>query len=349
MPTITPEANQPSIVYGSAPACTISMRLADLEPLIPTNCLLRECLPTETVKLPADRVLGHVVPILSLDVLAGLVPDFVKSAPGFVRLPLARVALGYTLREQIVSGGTPAWKALETPLTSPVASLNLFFAKPSATEEIDLGIEPEAIEDEPEPERHAEDLEDEPSARKLSDLISSLPTFRRKTVGPIPDENAIITIKPDFPALDTFGDEVLPEQDALQSLFMTDEKLSTKRVVELCGDLPGIKSCLLTSDDAFIASQNVPAGLDIASLSSKATAMARAMHEASADMGIGEIPALTLHTEKGPISVFQNASHTMLVFHADRGFIPGVREKVSLALGEVTRSRLCLPPPTNET
>lgn len=349
MPTITPEANQPSVVYGSAPGRTISMRLADLEPLIPTTCLLRECLPNETVDLPADRVLGHVVPILSLDVLAGLVPDFVKSAPEFIRLPLARVALGYTLREQIVSGGAPAWKPLETPLTSPVASLNLFFTKPSATEETDSDIEIEAIEEEPAPEHSTEALQDETSARKLSDLISSLPTFRRKTVDPTSNENAIITIKPDFPALDTFGDEVLPEQDALQSLFMTDEKLSTKRVVELCGDLPGIKSCLLTSDDAFIASQNVPAGLDIASLSSKATAMARAMHEASADMGIGEIPALTLHTEKGPISVFQNDSHTMLVFHADRGFIPGVREKVSLALGEVTRSRLSLPPPTNET
>jgi predicted regulator of Ras-like GTPase activity (Roadblock/LC7/MglB family) len=208
-------------------------------------------------------------------------------------------------------------------------------------------MEPEIIDEEPIPELATEVPQDEIPLRKLSDLISTLPTFRRKTEET--NANTIITIKADFPTHYTLGDEILPEQDALQSLFMTDEKLSTKRVVELCGELPGIKSCLLTSDDAFIASQNVPAGLDIASLSSKATAMARAMHEASADMGIGEIPALTLHTEKGPISVFQNESHTMLVFHADRGFIPGVREKVTLALGGVARSRLCLPPPTNET
>lgn len=347
MPTITLEANQSSIVYGSAPARAISIRLADLEPLIPNACLIRRCLPDETVDLPTDRVLGHIVPMLSLEVLADLVPDFVESAPEIIRLPLSRVALGYTLREQILSSTEPTWKALESPLSSPVASLNLFFARPSATEESYPSMEPEIIDEEPIPELATEVPQDETPLRKLSDLISTLPTFRRKTEET--NKNTIITIKPDFPTHDTLGDEILPEQDALQSLFMTDEKLSTKRVVELCGELPGIKSCLLTSDDAFIASQNVPAGLDIASLSSKATAMARAMHEASADMGIGEIPALTLHTEKGPISVFQNESHTMLVFHADRGFIPGVREKVTLALGGVARSRLCLPPPKNET
>jgi len=349
MPTISPEANQPSVVYGSAPTRTISMRLADLEPLIPTTYLIRRCLPDEIVDLPADRILGHVVPTLSLEVLADLAPDFVKAAPEIIRLPLTRVALGYNLREQILCATTPSWKALESPLASPVASLNLFFARTSATEENDFSMEPEVINEDPIPELATPLPEDEVPLRKLSDLISNLPTFRRKTEKTTLNQSAIITIKSDFPTLDTFGDEILPEQDALQSLFMTDEKLSTKRVVELCGDLPGIRSCLLTSDDAFIASQNVPAGLDIASLSSKATAMARAMHEASAEMGIGEIPALTLHTEKGPISVFQNENHTMLVFHADRGFIPGVREKVTLALGEVTRSRLCLPPPPNET
>ena len=347
MPIITFESTQPPVVYGSVPARTISMLLADLESLIPKEFLLRKSTPDESVNLSAGHVLGHIVPMLCLRELAILVPDFVEPNPDMIRLPVSRVALGYTLREQLVTATTPKEETLETRLASPVASLNLFFAKPPEAEEIDILIEPEVIEENPLPERTAEAPPDEISARKLSDLISKLPTFHRKTEEPI--SNAIITIKPDFPALDTFGDELLPEQDALQSLFMTDEKLSTKRVVELCGDLPGIKSCLLASDDAFIASQNVPDGLDIASLSSKATAMARAMHEASADMGIGEIPALTLHTEKGPISIFQNENHTMLVFHADRGFIPGVREKVALALGEVTRSRLCLPPPKNET
>jgi hypothetical protein len=51
------------------------------------------------------------------------------------------------------------------------------------------------------------------------------------------------------------------------------------------------------------------------------------MHEASAGMGIGEIPAVTLHTAKGPLSIFQREHLAMLVFHSDRGFIPGCAKK----------------------
>ena len=210
MPTISPEANQPSVVYGSAPTRTISMRLADLEPLIPTTYLIRRCLPDEIVDLPADRILGHVVPILSLEVLADLAPDFVKAAPEIIRLPLTRVALGYNLREQILCATTPSWKALESPLASPVASLNLFFARTSATEENDFSMEPEVINEDPIPELATPLPEDEVPLRKLSDLISNLPTFRRKTEETTLNQSAIITIKPDFPTLDTFGDEILP-------------------------------------------------------------------------------------------------------------------------------------------
>jgi hypothetical protein len=60
-------------------------------------------------------------------------------------------------------------------------------------------------------------------------------------------------------------------------------------------------------------------------------------------MGIGTVPAVTLHTEKGVISFFHREDLTMLVFHKDRGFIPGVREKMAAVLGELTKARLTLP------
>jgi hypothetical protein len=33
----------------------------------------------------------------------------------------------------------------------------------------------------------------------------------------------------------------------------------------------------------------------------------------------------------------------MLVFHRDRGFVPGVREKMADVLGELSKARLTLP------
>jgi hypothetical protein len=76
--------------------------------------------------------------------------------------------------------------------------------------------------------------------------------------------------------------------------------------------------------------------------------MLRAMHDASAGMGIGEIPAVTLHTARGPLSIFQKEHLAMLVFHGDRGFVPGVREKMTAALTELTRAPLALPSHTPE-
>jgi hypothetical protein len=146
----------------------------------------------------------------------------------------------------------------------------------------------------------------------------------------------------------TAAESDLPDQHALQALFMTDENLNTSRVVELCGGLPGIQSCVLTSENQVVASHNIPEGLDIVSLSSNAAAMLRAMHDASAGMGIGEIPAVTLHTARGPLSIFQKEHLAMLVFHGDRGFVPGVREKMTATLTELTHAPLTLPSPTPE-
>jgi predicted regulator of Ras-like GTPase activity (Roadblock/LC7/MglB family) len=78
-------------------------------------------------------------------------------------------------------------------------------------------------------------------------------------------------------------------------------------------------------------------------MSAHASDMLRAMRQSSARMGIGAVPAVTLHTEKGVISFFHRDDLTMLVFHRDRAFIPGVREKMSAVLGELSKVRLTLP------
>ncbi len=148
-------------------------------------------------------------------------------------------------------------------------------------------------------------------------------------------ETVHVAERPDAPEI--------PEQDGLQALFLTEEKLSVDRVIELCGELPGINSCVLAHGSLVVAAHNVPANVDLVSLSAHAAEMLRAMRESSARMGVGTVPAVTLHSEKGVISFFHRDDLTMLVFHKDRGFIPGVREKMAAVLGELTKVRLTLP------
>ena len=133
------------------------------------------------------------------------------------------------------------------------------------------------------------------------------------------------------------------EQEPLQALFLTEETMTVSRVIELCGGLPGVNSCVLAHGSVVVASHNVPDGVDLVSMSAHAADMLRAMRESSARMGVGTVPAVTLHTEKGVISFFNREDLTMLVFHRDRGFVPGVREKMAAVLGELTKARLTLP------
>jgi predicted regulator of Ras-like GTPase activity (Roadblock/LC7/MglB family) len=134
----------------------------------------------------------------------------------------------------------------------------------------------------------------------------------------------------------------IPEQDSLQALFHTEEQLSVDRVLELCGNLPGIHSCVLSHGSDVIAAHNTPDSVDIVSLSAHALEMLKAMRASSAKMGIGAVPAVTVHSEKGPITFFHQEDLCLLVLHKDRAFIPGVREKLQFVMDELAKAKLPL-------
>lgn len=136
---------------------------------------------------------------------------------------------------------------------------------------------------------------------------------------------------------------VLSNQDDLQAIFLTDETLTPERIVELCGGFPGINSCVLSRGGGVIASHNVPDTIDLVSLSAHALEMIRAMRESSAKMGVGAVPAVTIHSEKGPITFFHEEDLCFLVLHKDRGFVPGVREKLQHVVHHLAQARLPRP------
>lgn len=137
----------------------------------------------------------------------------------------------------------------------------------------------------------------------------------------------------------------IPDQDGLQAIFLTEETLGLDRVIELCGDLPGVRSCVLSHGTAVLASHKVPDSLDLVSLSAHAVEMLDAMRASSAKMGIGAVPAVTVHSAKGPITFFNQEDLCLLVLHKDRGFVPGVREKLQQVIEELSRANLPLPMP----
>lgn len=333
MSAAQPSAATESRMDRTAPPEKVCVRLSDIATALPLECLLRAIEDGEAVELPADHVFYHIVPTLSLQVLAGIRPDLIKPSDRIVQLPARRLAKTYALREAADNLCNPCGGLLwREDIPSPSSHLGKILTPPGPEE---LGQEASPpFAQEPRP------TDVEPPPGRLAEIISNLPTFQRVT------ETTFLTLKPLQPEhgpLPARTQPDIPEQLALQTLFMTEESLTTDRVVELCGGLPGIQSCVLTSGSQVLASHNLPDGLDIVSLSSNASAMLQAMQDASAAMGIGDIPAVTLHTAKGPLSIFQKEQLAMLVFHGERGFIPGVREKMTTALAELARAPLALP------
>ena len=158
-----------------------------------------------------------------------------------------------------------------------------------------------------------------------------------------PAQEAVLVEVERLPKFESRRSAEIPDQDALQAMFMTEEFLSVERVVELSGGLPGIKSCVLAHGSAVLASHNVPESIDLVSLSAHALEMLAAMRQSAARMGVGAVPAVTIHSEKGPITFFHQDDLCLLVLHKDRGFVPGVREKLQKVVECLSETNLILP------
>ena len=171
------------------------------------------------------------------------------------------------------------------------------------------------------------------------------PPMAGTTFQPAPsEESAAVWVETEHLPKSPVGRSVeIPDQDGLQSVFMTEDVLSVERVLELSGGLPGIKSCILSHGSTVLASHNVPDTIDLVSLSANAVEMLKAMRQSVAKMGVGAIPAVTIHSEKGPITFFHQKDLCLLVLHKDRGFVPGVREKLQQVVTELARTNLALP------
>jgi len=211
-----------------------------------------------------------------------------------------------------------------------------------------------------------------PSATKKG-FFASLPIFRRTELPEKPSAPEPASVPPPAPSPESAGlpegtaatssgkelvaaapvlerlwkldprDE-LADASALQALFMTDEKLTLEKVVSKAGELPGLDACVLAHGDRVICASKAPAGTDLQTLSGQAMTMLTQIRDSSEKMGLGSVPAVTLHADRGVISFLHKGELCLLVLHADRGFVPGVRERLQEMLGHLSEARPALPP-----
>ena len=326
------------------------------------------------IDLPCSEILHGSVPRISLGRLGELASGLVRIPDGRdqaekIALPPGWIALHFrmvTRREELP---TETEKESSPVIIEPLAVDPVAEAPKTVVPEKEvtvLDVEPVG-EPVTEPVRGNEELKEEPVSAPKKGFFSSLPMFRRtEPAEKNPATAAVPILEPAKPAQEgsvpSAGKELVPSapvlerlwkldpQDeladgsALQALFMTDEKLTLEKVVSKAGELPGLDACVLAHGDRVICASKAPAGTDLQTLSGQAMTMLSQIRDSSEKMGLGSVPAVTLHADRGVVSFLHRGELYLLVLHADRGFVPGVRERLQEMLGHLSEARPALPP-----
>jgi predicted regulator of Ras-like GTPase activity (Roadblock/LC7/MglB family) len=332
------------------------------------------------IDLPCSEILQGNVPGISLGRLGELPSGLVRIPEGRdnaerIILPPGWIALHFrmvTRREELPSEPEKEkTSALIEPLVihevaetettaSPNKEVAVLEVEPVA--EAARGNEGVSIT----PVEFKEEPKEEPLAATKKGFFSSLPIFRRTSVSEkppapapaSPDHSEPVKLPSAFPA----NKELVPvapalerlwkmdphdelaDGSSLQALFMTDEKLTLERVVSKAGELPGLDACVLAHGDRVICASKAPADTDLQTLSGQAMTMLSQIRDSSEKMGLGAVPAVTLHADRGVVSFLHRGELCLLVLHSDRGFVPGVRERLQEMLGYLSEARPALPP-----
>lgn len=330
------------------------------------------------IDLPCSEILLGNVPGISLGRLVELASGLVRVPEGRdnaerIILPPGWIALHFrmvTRREELPSEPEKEeTSALIEPLVIHEVAETAKTAAPKKEVTV-LAVEPvaEPTRGNKEASIAADEFKEEPAAAPKKGFFSSLPIFRRtefsvKDPG-LPSASPMESAKtaPEkkeappgkeliaaAPALERLWkldpQDELADGSALQALFMTDEKLTLERVVSKAGELPGLDACVLAHGDRVICASKAPAGTDLQTLSGQAMTMLSQIRDSSEKMGLGAVPAVTLHADRGVVSFLHRGELCLLVLHSDRGFVPGVRERLQEMLGHLSKARPALPPP----
>ena len=325
---------------------------------------LQELLP-DLVQVPSGRDLGETITL----------------PPGWIALHFRMVTHREELAPERVaeeSKGSQLVKAIEPVHVEEVTDADTLNKEEQIAEVIEVvtvadGVTAEVMESANKADKPSESskapapaqvAESTPARRK--GLFESLPIFRRRHAPEVTTESEPVIKNNDAAAPSSVIDKLpvtsskalaverlwkldpqdkLADPSPLQALFMTEEKLTLESVISKAGQLPGLNACVLAHGDQVLCTSNATTGVDLRTLSAQAMTMLAQIRETSANMGLGAVPAVTLHAEHGALSFLHNGELCLLVLHGDRGFVPGVRERLQQMLGHLAEAKPALPAP----
>jgi hypothetical protein len=123
------------------------------------------------------------------------------------------------------------------------------------------------------------------------------------------------------------------DSHALQALLMTEEILDLAKTIQKVSELPGLRSCLLTTARGAKLAGKLVGPTKEAAISS---ALPRMFQQLKAALGeVRSLQGMTLYFDQDPLSIIQLNELCLIVAHDNRPFRPGVREKLFSVVQEL--------------
>ena len=118
---------------------------------------------------------------------------------------------------------------------------------------------------------------------------------------------------------------------------MTEEELDAKTIVRLVTEMPGLNGCAVMFGDGLRLAGNFPDESLTEGFSAMAPPFFKRAKNFASESGLGTLQSFTLHTDLGPCSFLMHDDICLGVRHSNRGFMPGVREKLEVVVRELAR------------
>lgn len=123
----------------------------------------------------------------------------------------------------------------------------------------------------------------------------------------------------------------------LQVLFMTEDELDAKSIVRFVSQMPGINGCAVMFGDGLRLAGNFPDESQTEGFSAMAPPFFKRAKNFAVESALGKLQAFTLYTDNEPCSFLMHDDICLAVRHSNRGFMPGVREKLDIVVRELAR------------
>jgi hypothetical protein len=125
----------------------------------------------------------------------------------------------------------------------------------------------------------------------------------------------------------------------LQAIFMTDEPLDLTKTIDKVAELPGLRSCILSTTDGIKLAGNLGDPEQEKAISTLLPELFQRTLVKLEGLRAGTLETITLYYDHRQLSTFVQGKLCLTVLHDNKPFKPGVREKIQAVISELAALR----------